>query len=104
MITILGRSTSNEQASSVITDLKNRHLITKGFIYSSHVNFDDSNIASITNCDEISSVINAKENSLINELLQDNNYVVLLQSHEDNYNTIKELAEGLHGIKQVIKV
>lgn len=105
MITVVGKATSNEQASSFITDLKNRDLIAGGFIYHPHLYTDYENLVIKNYNDNIPNV--NYTNKITNQWLEANKYVVLLRLHPecpDNYKIIEKLATEIHGINELVKI
>lgn len=96
MINIIATAISDEQSSSAIIDLKNRKLIKEGSYFTpQNNNLIDSSIGRRLNKE------NAKK---VDKLREEGKYVVFLVSKEDAYPTIKELAEGLHGLERMTKL
>ncbi len=96
MINIIAIATSDEQSSSAIIDLKNRKLIKEGSYFTPQNNdLIDGGIGT---------ALSKESEKTIEKFRKEGKYVVFLVSKEDAYFTIKELAEGLHGLEQMTKL
>ncbi len=99
MIKILGKATSNEQGRSALTDLKNRRLITEdSYLLPPHKHNGENHNINMT------TLLKDEDAKLVEQWLEKDNYLIILTCNQDDYSTIKELAEGLHGIGQIRKL